>query len=90
MALPWYTPTMHVSIDSAGRVVVPKRVRDELGLTPGTPLEIDVVDGHLELSAPYEPTKLQAGPNGPVVAAAGTPLTDEQVRQTLEAVRSQR
>lgn len=68
----------------------PSRYATKLGLTPGTPLEIDVVDGHLELSAPYEPAKLQAGPNGPVLAATGTPLTDEQLRQTLEAVRSQR
>jgi AbrB family looped-hinge helix DNA binding protein len=81
---------MQVSIDSAGRVVVPKRLRDELGLSPDTPLEIDVVDGHLELSAPHEPAKLVEGPNGPVVAATGTPLTDEDVRRTLEAVRERR
>lgn len=81
---------MHVSIDSAGRVVVPKQLRDELGLTPGTPLEIDVVDGHIELSTSGEPARLEEGPNGPVVAATGTPLTDEEVRRTLEAVRRHR
>ncbi len=81
---------MHVSIDKAGRVVVPKHVRDELGFSPGVPLEIDVVDGHLELSAPHEPAKLVEGPNGPYFAATGTPLTDEDVRRTLEAVRDRR
>lgn len=81
---------MHVSIDSAGRVVVPKRLRDELGLSPGTPLKIDVVDGHLKLSAEHAPAKLAEGPNGPMVAATGTPLTDEEVRRTLEAVRERR
>jgi len=81
---------MHVSIDSAGRLVVPKRLRDELGLTPTTPLEIEIVDGHLELSAPHQPAKLVEGPNGPMVAATGTPLTDEDVRRTLEAVRERR
>ncbi len=81
---------MHVSIDSAGRVVVPKHLRDELGFSPDTPLEIDVVDGHLELSAPHEPAKLVEGPDGPVIAATGTPLTDEDVRRTLEAVRERR
>jgi AbrB family looped-hinge helix DNA binding protein len=45
-----------VSIDSAGRVVVPKRLRDALGLSPDTPLEIDVVGDHLELSASDERT----------------------------------
>lgn len=81
---------MHVSIDRAGRVVVPKQLRDELGLTPTTPLEIEIVDGHLELSAPHQPAKLVEGPNGPMVAATGTPLTDEDVRRTLEAVRERR
>jgi AbrB family looped-hinge helix DNA binding protein len=81
---------MQVSIDGAGRVVVPKRIRDELGFSPETPLEIDVVEGHLELYAHHEPAKLVTGPHGPSIAATGTPLTDEDVRSTLEAVRERR
>jgi len=81
---------MHVSIDSAGRVVVPKQIRDELGFSPEIPLEIGVVDGHLELSAPHEPVKLIEGPHGPSIAATGTPITDEDIRRTLEAVRDRR
>jgi AbrB family looped-hinge helix DNA binding protein len=81
---------MHVTIDSAGRVVVPKLFRDLLGFSPEVPLEIDVVDGHLELSATHEPAKLVRGPHGPYFAATGTPLTDEDVRRTLEAARERR
>jgi AbrB family looped-hinge helix DNA binding protein len=81
---------MHVTIDKAGRVVVPKQLRDELGLTPETPLEIEIVDGHLELSTPHEPAKLITGPHGPSIAATGTPITDKDVRATLEAVREHR
>jgi AbrB family looped-hinge helix DNA binding protein len=81
---------MRVSIDTAGRVVVPKPLRDELGITPGTPLEIDLVDDHLELSAPRRPPALVEGPNGPVVASTGTPITDADVRRVLEAARERR
>jgi AbrB family looped-hinge helix DNA binding protein len=81
---------MYVSIDSAGRVVVPKQLRDELGLTPATPLEIEIVNGHLELSAPHQPAKLISGPHGPSIAATGTPITDKDVRATLEAIREHR
>ena len=82
---------MHVSIDRAGRVVVvPKRIREELGFSPETPLEAEVVNGRLELSAPHEPAKIVNGPDGPVVAATGTPITDEDVRHALEAVRERR
>jgi AbrB family looped-hinge helix DNA binding protein len=79
-----------VSIDRAGRVVVPKPLRDEPGLKPDTLLEIEVVDGHLELSAPYEPPVVVEGSNGPVVAATGTPISDEDVRRVLEAARERR
>jgi AbrB family looped-hinge helix DNA binding protein len=81
---------MHVSIDSAGRVVVPKRIREELGFSPDKPLEAEVVNGRLELSAPHEPAKVVSGPYGPSFAATGTPITDEDVRRTLEAVRERR
>lgn len=81
---------MHVSIDRAGRVVIPKPLREELGFSPDRPLKAEVVDGRLELSASYEPAKLVAGPHGPSFAATGTPITDEDVRRTLEAAREQR
>ena len=81
---------MHVSIDRAGRVVIPKPVRDELGFSPDKPLKAEVVDGRLELSALYEPAKLVPGPYGPSFAATGTPITDEDIRRTLEAVRERR
>jgi AbrB family looped-hinge helix DNA binding protein len=81
---------MHVSIDSAGRVVIPKPLRDALGFSPDRPLELEVIDGRLELSAPHAPAKLVEGPNGPMVAASGTPITDEDVRHALEAVRERR
>jgi bifunctional DNA-binding transcriptional regulator/antitoxin component of YhaV-PrlF toxin-antitoxin module len=70
--------------------VVPKRMREQLGLSPDTPLDIDVIDGHLELSARHTPPLVVDGPNGPVIAATGTSISDDDVRQMLEAAREQR
>jgi AbrB family looped-hinge helix DNA binding protein len=81
---------MKVTIDRAGRVVVPKPLREELGLEPETTLEIEVVDGHLELSARHDPTAVVDGPNGPVVAPTGVPISDADVRRVLEAGRERR
>jgi AbrB family looped-hinge helix DNA binding protein len=80
---------MRVTIDRAGRIVVPKPLRDALGLAPGQELEAGVRDGRLELSiAPTEMTLesrdgvLTAVPRAPL-----PPLSAEQVRTTLEHVR---
>jgi AbrB family looped-hinge helix DNA binding protein len=81
---------MHVSIDRAGRVVVPKPLRDQLGISPDTPLEIDVVDGHLELSVPNQTPPVIEGPHGPCFAPTGVPITDADVRAALEAARERR
>ncbi len=81
---------MDVTIDRAGRIVVPKVMRDQLGLTPETPLDIELVNGRLELSVRDEPAHIVEGPHGPVIAKTGVTVTDEQIRETLEAVRERR
>jgi AbrB family looped-hinge helix DNA binding protein len=81
---------MKVSIDRAGRVVVPKPMRDQLGLSPETLLDIEVVDGRLEISARRREPRILEGPNGPVVASTGTLISDDDVRSALEAAREHR
>jgi AbrB family looped-hinge helix DNA binding protein len=81
---------MQVTIDSAGRIVVPKPLREELGLSPETTMEIEVVDGHLEISTTFQPAVVAEGPNGPVVAPTGTAISERDVRRLLEAARERR
>lgn len=38
---------MDVTLAERGQIVIPKEARDELGLKPGTKLQIRVVDGRL-------------------------------------------
>lgn len=85
----WYFYAMQTSIDSAGRVVVPKPLRDALGLAPGTRLEASMMDGRLVLEPVAVPMRLVKRAGGLVVEAEGPlpPLTAEQVRATLEALR---
>lgn len=35
---------MTVTVDKSGRVLIPKAIRDRLGITPGTPLTVGVHD----------------------------------------------
>ena len=78
---------MRVTIDGAGRLVVPKRVRDELGFAAGTELELAVVNGALEVRVPSR-VRIEDGPHGlRFVADGADQLTDEQVRELIEMSR---
>jgi AbrB family looped-hinge helix DNA binding protein len=78
---------MRTTIDAAGRIVVPKALRESLGFAPGTELEIEAVDGRLEVAVPSRVT-VEDGPHGPrFVAGDADPLTVEQVRELIDRGR---
>jgi AbrB family looped-hinge helix DNA binding protein len=80
---------MKATIDAAGRIVVPKSLRQALGLNPGQILEIRASDGRLEIETAPTPMRLTKRGKGVVaVPNAELPaLTADQVRETLERVR---
>jgi AbrB family looped-hinge helix DNA binding protein len=80
---------MRTTIDAAGRVVVPKVIRDRLGLVGGEELEIVERDGGIEISPPVTKVTLIDTEFGlAAVPERELPvLTDEIVRDTLERVR---
>ena len=80
---------MTTAIDSAGRIVVPKPLRDALGLAPGQTLEITAAGGRLEIVIAATPMVLKKRSRGVVSVpeVPVPPLTSEQVRDTLERTR---
>lgn len=78
---------MRTTIDMAGRLVVPKPLREELGFGPGTELEMRAVDGHLEVAIPSR-VRVDEGPNGVrFVAETEQRLDADQVRELMERGR---
>lgn len=76
---------MRATIDAAGRVVIPKALRDEVGLAPG---EVEVVrlgSGiHLE---PVAGSGFDEAEGRLVIPRSGIPLDDEAVRDLRDADR---
>lgn len=78
---------MRTTIDAAGRVVIPKALRDAVGLAPGTELDIDAVDGRVEITIPSR-VRVDEGRYGPrLVADDAAALTTDEVRALLDQGR---
>ena len=80
---------MRTTIDAAGRIVVPKAIRDELALYGGQELEVSAVGGRIEIDVPPTPMHMELR-DGVLVAVPDVPLpplTDEIVRETLDKIR---
>lgn len=83
---------MKTTIDSAGRLVIPKRIREQAGLTPGAELEVRYCNGHVELEVAAANVRLERRGRF-LVAVSGDPdstLTNEMVEQTIEDIRNER
>jgi AbrB family looped-hinge helix DNA binding protein len=84
---------MRVTVDNAGRVVLPKPIREAVGLAGGQEVEVRLVGLVIEIQ-PVEPVvRMRARPGRlPVLEVEGEvePVTDDDVRATLDAVRAER
>jgi AbrB family looped-hinge helix DNA binding protein len=80
---------MRATIDAAGRIVVPKPLRDQLGVKPGQVLELEVRDGRLEVEVAPVEMHLERRQHGLVAVTQEQlpPLSAELVRETLERSR---
>jgi bifunctional DNA-binding transcriptional regulator/antitoxin component of YhaV-PrlF toxin-antitoxin module len=80
---------MKIAMDSVGRLVVPKALRAELGITGPTELEVVIRDGVIELAVADVPARIEDHGSGPVIVTDGPmePLTVEDVRAAIDRVR---
>jgi len=82
---------MKIAIDSAGRVVIPKPLREAAGLAPGDEMEVRYRDGKIEIEPTAAPVKFKRK-GGLLVASRprGAALTHRQVNGTLQEIREGR
>jgi AbrB family looped-hinge helix DNA binding protein len=86
------TSAIFSAIDRSGRLVVPKAIRDELGIAPGTPLRLSVRHGRLEIEPVYAEIRTVER-DGLRVAELIEPLPrlpEEEVRRTRRHLRRRR
>ena len=77
---------METTIDAVGRIVVPKPLRDALGLVPGTTVDISRYGAGLQL-VPAGRTARLTGESGVIVATGETTIDDATVFSLIDAGR---
>ena len=76
-------------VDKAGRIVLPKPVREKLQLAPGDELELESLDDQITLR-PLRGTAQLRKKRGVWVFHCGEPLLASTVNETLEQIRRER
>jgi AbrB family looped-hinge helix DNA binding protein len=77
---------MEAVVDQAGRVVLPKPIRDALGLLPGTKVDITPYGAGAQI-VPAGRTARLVDEQGVLVAAGDTPVDDDLVFALIDAGR---
>jgi bifunctional DNA-binding transcriptional regulator/antitoxin component of YhaV-PrlF toxin-antitoxin module len=80
---------MRVAIDGVGRLVIPKTLRDELGVDGPTHLELTASDGRLELTVADVAAHVEERDGFPVIVTDQPmePMSATETRTAVERVR---
>jgi AbrB family looped-hinge helix DNA binding protein len=78
-----------LTIDKAGRLVLPKPIREELQIRPGDSLEVESFDEHI-LLRPATGRGRMRRKHGVMVFDSGEPLSAEAADKTIKRVRDER
>jgi AbrB family looped-hinge helix DNA binding protein len=80
---------MRTTIDRAGRLVVPKPIRDRLGIPAGAEVDLDEHDGVIEIRLLAAAVRIAETETGPVIEPVEPlpVLSDDVVQMAIEATR---
>lgn len=78
---------MDAVVDTMGRIVVPKALRERLGLTPGTRVDISAYGTGIQIVPTGRTARLIRDAEGRLVATGDTTIDDDTVFTLIDAGR---
>lgn len=78
---------MELTIDSGGRIVLPKALRDAYGLLPGTVVDVSAYGSGLQITPGGRTARVERDDDGRLVSRGETPVTDDMVSALLDSGR---
>lgn len=79
-------PTMKVTIDKVGRLVIPRPLRERIGLAGGGTVEIEIEGSGLRIR-PVVGKQLREKGDLLVIPLTGVPIDDTVIRELIDADR---
>ncbi len=77
---------MQAIMDQVGRIVVPQALRDRLGLTAGSIVDVSLYGNGLHIAPGGRTARLERH-DGVLVAVSDTVITDEDVVDLVDSIR---
>ncbi len=82
---------MKTTVDSAGRIVIPRDIRHATGIGPGTVVEVEVREGGVSIEPASAAVKIvKRGRLRIAVTEGGGTLSEDQVRSVRDELRRRR
>lgn len=78
---------MKATIDSGGRILLPKSLRDALGLEPGSTVDISRYGTGAQITPGGRTARLERAATGRLVAQSDTSVSDETVFALIDSGR---
>lgn len=78
---------MKATIDSGGRLLLPKGIRDSLGLVPGSQVDVSPYGGGVQITPGGRTARLERDASGRLVSVSETVVTDEQMFSLIDSGR---
>lgn len=75
-----------VAIDTVGRLVIPKEIREEAGIVPGMPLSVTCRDGQIILEPRRRPVRIEK--RGRIQVAVAVEPGEPLARSTVKAAQA--
>jgi AbrB family looped-hinge helix DNA binding protein len=77
---------MEAVVDQVGRIVLPKPLRDRLGIVPGSTVDVSLYGDGLHVAPGGRTARLETR-NGRLVAVSDTVIVDDDVLAAIDAIR---
>lgn len=78
---------MKAMIDSGGRLLLPKALRDALGLIPGTTVDVSAYGSGVQIIPGGRTARLERDADGRLVATSDTVVTDDDIFALIDSGR---